>query len=124
MVIDRLNGGAGEEPHGLAIGHTRNQEADACTGSVQKEAFDGVIVKSAESVGDIEAVVTGVERHCKCVRDVINQALDKWGLIQLTIEPAIQVHSPVQKVLPSIDDGDGKQELKGRNKVPVDEASH
>jgi hypothetical protein len=63
VVIDGLDSRAGEEPHGLAVGHTGNKEADTCTSGIQKETLNGVIVESTESVGDVEAMVTRVERH-------------------------------------------------------------
>jgi hypothetical protein len=44
VVIDSLDGRAGEKPHRLAVGHTGNQEANACTRSIQKEALNGVVV--------------------------------------------------------------------------------
>lgn len=65
VVINGLDGRAGEEPHGLAVGHTGNQEANACTSSIQKETLNGMVVESTESVRDIEAVVTRVECHWK-----------------------------------------------------------
>lgn len=71
VVINSLDGRASEEPHGLAVGHAGNQEADAGTRSVQKEALNRVVVESTESVGHVEAVMTRVERHWKCVRYII-----------------------------------------------------
>lgn len=63
VVVDGLDGRAGEEPHGLAVGHTGNQEANARTSGIQKETLNGVIVESTESVGNVETMVTRVERH-------------------------------------------------------------
>lgn len=63
VVINGLDGRAGEEPHGLAVGHPGNQEANTCTSGIQKETLNGVVVESTESVRDVEAVVTRVECH-------------------------------------------------------------
>lgn len=63
MVINSLDGRTSEKPHGLAVSHTGNQEADTCTRSIQKEALNRVVVEGTESVRHIEAVMTRVKRH-------------------------------------------------------------
>lgn len=69
VVIDGLDGREGEEQHALTVGHARNQESNACTCSIQEESLNWVIIESTESVGHIETVVAGVERHWGQVRN-------------------------------------------------------
>lgn len=63
VVVNGLDGRKGEEPHGLTVGHARNQESNASTSSIQKESLDGVVVQGAKSVGNVESVVARVEGH-------------------------------------------------------------
>lgn len=43
---------------------------------------------------------------------------------RLTVEPSVQMHGPVQEVLPGVYDDDGPDELQSRDEVPVDETGH
>lgn len=53
MVIDRLDGRAGEEPHSLAGCHEREFVGDSSTESVEEEPFERMIIQGAECVRDI-----------------------------------------------------------------------
>ena len=61
MVVDGLESRAGEEDHALAGGHAGELEGDARTDRVEEETFKRVIIKGAVGVGDIKAVVAGME---------------------------------------------------------------
>lgn len=61
MVIDGLDGGAGEEAGCLAGVHADEEVGEAGAEGVEEEAFEGVVIEGAVGVGDVEAVVTGVE---------------------------------------------------------------
>lgn len=61
MIINGLDGGEGEEPHALAVGHPRRQESYSRASSIKEEPLDRVVVKGAKGVRDIEPMVTGVE---------------------------------------------------------------
>lgn len=61
VVVDGFDGRAGEEPHALAGGQEGRFVGDAGAERVEEEAFERVVVEGAEGVGDVEAVVAGVE---------------------------------------------------------------
>lgn len=61
VVVDGFDRRADEEEHALARGHAGEFVADAGAQGVEEEAFEGVVVEGAEGVGDVEAVVAGVE---------------------------------------------------------------
>ncbi len=63
MVQYRLNGRAGEEPHGLAHCQAGKQVAQASTQGIERESFDRVVVQSAVGIWDVKAVMTRVERY-------------------------------------------------------------
>lgn len=63
VVVNRLDGRQGKEPHGLAVCHARDQESNASTRCVQKESLNGVVVEGTKCVGNVESVVTRVEGH-------------------------------------------------------------
>lgn len=64
VVKHGLDGGSGEEPHGLAHGHACEEVSESAAEGIESEAFEWVIVQSAVCVGDIEAMVAGVESDC------------------------------------------------------------
>lgn len=53
VIVNRLDGGEGEEPHALAIRHPGCQECDAGASSIEKESFNGMVVESTESIGNV-----------------------------------------------------------------------
>ncbi len=67
VIVDGLDCRAGEEAHSLARGHEGEFVGDAGAEGVEEEALKGVIIESAEGIGDIEAVVPGVECGCLCL---------------------------------------------------------
>ena len=68
MVVDGLDCGAYEEYHSLTRCHACDLVCYASSECIEKETFERVIVESAKCVGDVEAMVTGVERCCLPVR--------------------------------------------------------
>lgn len=61
MVVDRLHGREAKEHHGAARSHPREFVAEARANRVHEETLERVIVKCAERVRDVEAVVARVE---------------------------------------------------------------
>lgn len=61
VVVDRLDGREAEEEGALADRHEGELVADAGAERVEEEALKGVVVEGAVCVGDVEAVVAGVE---------------------------------------------------------------
>ena len=66
VVQHGLDGGSGEEPHGLAHGHACEEVSESAAKGVESEAFERVVVQSAVCIGDVEAMVAGVEGDCCC----------------------------------------------------------
>ena len=64
VIIDSLDGGYGEEPHRLSVGHARNQKPNTGTSSIQEESLYWMIIERTESVRNVKAVVARVEGHC------------------------------------------------------------
>lgn len=53
VVVDGLDGGTGEEPHGLADAHASDEVGNSGAKSVQEKALNGVVVESAVCVRDV-----------------------------------------------------------------------
>jgi len=64
VVVDGLDRTAGEEPHALAYGHAGHEVANSSAQCVEEEALEWMVVERAESVWDVETVVSRVERSC------------------------------------------------------------
>jgi hypothetical protein len=60
VVVDRLDGQAGEEPHSLSDRHAGRQVGDGGAERFEKESFDRVVVEGAKSVCDVESVMSRV----------------------------------------------------------------
>ena len=99
MIIHGLNRSASEEPHTLPHTHPGDQVREASSQSVEEEAFKGVVVEGAVGVGDVEAVVAGVEG-----------GVEVFG----------GVHEAVQEVLPGVYYADCEGELEGGDEEVVD----
>lgn len=61
VVIDRLDGRHGKEPHSLTRGHTSHEECHAGSGCVEQESFHGMVVQCAKCIRNVKAMVAGVE---------------------------------------------------------------
>lgn len=61
MIIDRLDGGHGKEPHCLTGCQASNQECHAGSGSVEQKSFYRMVVQCSKGIRNVKAVVTGVE---------------------------------------------------------------
>ena len=57
VIVNGLERGDAEEEHGLAGAELAEPFGDASAGGVEEEALDGVVVKRAERVRDVEAVM-------------------------------------------------------------------
>lgn len=53
VIVNGFDGRKGEEPHALASRHPGCQECDASASSIEKESFNGMVVESAESIGNV-----------------------------------------------------------------------
>lgn len=65
MVVDCLDRGAGEEPHGLSVGHASDKIGNPAAQSIQKKSFKGVVVEGAICIGHVKPVMASVERCYK-----------------------------------------------------------
>jgi len=61
VVVYGLDRREAEEGHALTGCETGDFVGDACTEGVEEEAFERVVVEGSVCVGDVEAVVSGVE---------------------------------------------------------------
>jgi hypothetical protein len=61
VIVDGLDGGAGEEPHALACGHTGELVSERGAQRVQEEAFKGVVVECAVGIRNVQTVMTRME---------------------------------------------------------------
>ena len=57
VIVNRLNGRAGEKPHPLPCCQARELEGDASPHSIKEETFEWVIVQRAKSVRNVESVM-------------------------------------------------------------------
>jgi hypothetical protein len=64
VVKHCLDGRSGEEPHGLAHRHAGKEVSESTAKGIESEAFKWVVVQGAVCVGDVEAMVAGVESDC------------------------------------------------------------
>lgn len=65
VVVDGLEGGEAEEEEAEAGAHHGGLEGGAGAEGVEEEALDGVVVEGSVGVGDVEAVVAGVQVGCE-----------------------------------------------------------
>lgn len=65
VVQHGFDGGDSKEPHRLSHGHAREQVAETSTEGVQSKTLDRMIVQSAVGIGNVEAVMAGVEGDCR-----------------------------------------------------------
>lgn len=61
VAVDSLEGREGPEPDTLAERHEGGLKGDAGADSVEEEALKGMIVEGTVGIGDVEAVVSGVD---------------------------------------------------------------
>ena len=116
VVINSLESAAGEENHALTRRQTSGFEGNAGSEGIEEEAFKGVIVESAKSVGNVETVVPGV-KGCFKIQSCASIGEEQNG--ELTVEPSIHMHKAVEKVLPGVDNNDCEAELQCGNQIPV-----
>lgn len=121
VVVNRLHGRKGKEARALQGRHASDLETNASSEGVEKEPFKRVVVQRAVSVGNIQAVVSGVESG------FLVGLVSRWQLnicvvrIKLTVQPSVHMHKSMQKVLPSVENENGDKELHGRDKHMVDD---
>jgi hypothetical protein len=53
MVVNSLDSGTSEEPHGLSAGHTADEISEPSSQCIQQEAFEWMIVQGSISVWHI-----------------------------------------------------------------------
>lgn len=58
MIIDGLDCGARKEPHALPRTHASRFKRNTGPKCVEQETFEGMVVQSAKSIGDIETMMT------------------------------------------------------------------
>src|ERR1700709_2799455 len=98
MVVNSLDCGCCEENHPLACRHTSRLVGKTGTQCIQEEPLKGMVIKCTESIGDVKAVVSGVEYCC--------YSLSLWmsgndGKLP-TVKPFVHVHSTMKEILPRI----------------------
>jgi hypothetical protein len=64
VVVYGFGRGDAEEEDGLAGCEPHEQVSHTGTDGVEEEAFDRVVVKSTVGIGDVEAMMAGVEGSC------------------------------------------------------------
>ncbi|KAL9024627.1 MAG: hypothetical protein Q9196_006381 [Gyalolechia fulgens] len=92
MVADGLDGGQAPEEHALPGGEAGDAGGEDKGEDVEAEGLEPVGVDGAVGVGDVEAVVLGVDE---------------------AVEGAVGVAEAVGEVDPGVDDGEGEEELRG-----------
>ncbi len=78
MIIDRLHGAECEEEDGLADTHAARLLHDQGAKRIEDETLEGMVVERTESVGDVEAVVNGVDVAVEepgCVEEAVHEVL-------------------------------------------------
>lgn len=103
MVVDSLQGREGEEDQGTTVTHATEKEGQRGSNTVHQKALEGVVVKGAKGVGDIEAVVTRVE-----------VLVEIWHVVEEAVE----------EVLPCVEEAHGEEEAGGGLKVIVGDVGH
>ena len=58
VVKHGLDGGSGEEPHGLARSHAGKEKGKSSSECVKEEALEWVVIKSSISIGYVKTVVS------------------------------------------------------------------
>lgn len=58
VIVDSLDGTAGEEPHGLARSHAGKEKGKSSSERIKKEALEWVVVESSVSIGNVKTVVS------------------------------------------------------------------
>lgn len=60
VVVNRLDGSAGEEPHGLSARHTSHEIRNTGSESVEQKSLERVVVQRSVCIWNVQAVVSGV----------------------------------------------------------------
>jgi len=61
VIVNRLHGRKCEKGHSAADSKTGDFVGDSCSDSVHEEAFEGMVVESAERVRNVEAMMARVK---------------------------------------------------------------
>lgn len=102
MIVDGFEGRESEEERCLADGHETDGLGESGTDAVEEEAFERVVVESAEGV-----------RHVKSV----------MCLVELLVKPLVYVEQAVEEVLPGVDNEAALHTVSAETKVKFGEHS-
>ena len=71
VIIYSLKSGANEEADSLTSRHACEEVSEAGAAGIEEEAFKGVVVEGTVGVGDVEAMVAGVECCCGVLKSAL-----------------------------------------------------
>ncbi|PON87517.1 hypothetical protein TorRG33x02_166950 [Trema orientale] len=94
MIVDCLDCGKGEEENGSSRRHPGRKKRQGAAKCVNKKPLQRMIVQSSESVGHHEPVMLRVD---------------------VLVQPLILMHKTVHKVLPSVQNEHGNEQLFRQN---------
>lgn len=95
MIIHSFNHSKAEENYSCSCSHSRDEERDGTTKSIEQETLKWVIVKGPNCIGNNQPMMLGVD---------------------MTVQKFVLMHETVNKVLPCIHDKHCNNKLRKLNR--------